>query len=49
LRFLVTCSPTFVPFFDLLGTDITRLQSQFNDCRNTIPSGSDAAIRFEQD
>jgi hypothetical protein len=48
LRFLVTRSPMFVPFFDLLPDGVTRLQSQFNDCRNTIPSGSDAAIRFEQ-
>jgi len=47
LRFLVTGSPIFVPFLNLLRTDITRLQSQFNDYRDTIPSGSDAAIRFE--
>ena len=30
------------------GSGATRLQSQFNDCRNTIPSGSGAAIGFQQ-
>jgi hypothetical protein len=37
------------PFLDLLLGVFTQLQSQFNDCQNTIPSGSNAAIRFEQD
>ena len=49
LRSFFIQSQKFVPFLNLLRTDITRLQSQFNDCRDTISSGSNAAIRFEQD
>jgi len=48
LRSLAIGSTMFVPLYDLLPDAVTRLQSQFNDCRNTIPSGSDAAIRFER-
>ena len=49
LHSLLICYPKSVSFLDLLLGVFTQLQTQFNDCRNTIPSGSNAAIRFEQD